>query len=136
MDNTNMSIKTKLSEVLEILNLIIILYAIFLAVLGIIISNTELIIQTCIMFVVYFVFEYLNYDITHITSKGISNKKYGYIEWKKIYRVEKEKNVIYFYTKENEKPYKITIYRTEDEKEVSRIYKYILSKIKDPEKVK
>ncbi len=136
MDNTNMSIKTKLSEALEILNLIIILYAIFLAILGIIISNTELIIQTCIMFVVYFIFDYLNYDVTHITSKGISNKKYGYIEWKKIYRAEKKKNVIYFYTKENEKPYKITIYRSEDEKEVSRIYKYILSKIKDPEKVK
>ncbi len=136
MSNTNMSMKTKLSDVLEILNLIILLYAIFLLILGIIISNTELIIQTCIMFVVYVVFEYLNYDVTHITSKGINNKKYGFLEWKKIYRVEKKKNIIYLYTKEIEKPYKITIYRSEDEKEVSRIYKFILSKIKDPDKVK
>ena len=58
MSNTNMSMKTKLSDVLEILNLIILLYAIFLLILGIIISNTELIIQTCIMFVVYVVFKY------------------------------------------------------------------------------
>lgn len=136
MSNTNMSMKTKLSDVLEILNLIILLYAIFLLILGIIISNTELIIQTCIMFVVYVVFEYLNYDVTHITNKGINNKKYGFLEWKKIYRAEKKKNIIYLYTKEIEKPYKITIYRSEDEKEVSRIYKFILSKIKDPDKVK
>ena len=60
MDNTNMSLKTRLSEVLETLTLIILLYAIFLAILGIIIKNTELIIQTCIMFVVYVIFEYLN----------------------------------------------------------------------------
>ena len=136
MSNTNMSMKTKLSDVLEILNLIILLYAIFLLILGIIISNTELIIQTCIMFVVYFVFEYFNYDVTHITNKGISNKRFGFLEWKRIYRVEKKKNIIYLYTKEVEKPYKITIYKSEDEKEVSRIYKFILSKIKDPEKIK
>ncbi len=136
MDNTNMSVKTKLSEILDILNLIIILYAIILGILGIIISNTELIIQTCIMFVVYFIFEYFNYDTTHITVKGISNKKYGFIEWKDIYRAEKNKNIILLYTKENEKPYKITISKSEDQKEISRIYKYVLSKIKDPEKVK
>lgn len=136
MDNTNMSLKTRLSEVLGTLTLIILLYAIFLAILGIIISNTELIIQTCIMFVVYVIFEYLNHDVTQITNKGIKNKKIGSLEWKDIYRVEKKKNVISFYTKSNEKPYKIYISRSEDEKEVSRIYKYILSKIKSPEKVK
>ena len=136
MDNTNMSLKTRLSEVLGTLTLIILLYAIFLAILGIIISNTELIIQTCIMFVVYVIFEYLNHDITQITNKSIKNKKIGSLEWKDIYRVEKKKNVISFYTKSNEKPYKIYISRSEDEKEVSRIYKYILSKIKSPEKVK
>ena len=136
MNNANMSMKTKLSDILEILNIIILLYAIFLLILGIIISNTELIIQTCIMFVVYVVFEYFNYDVTHITNKGISNKKYGFLEWKRIYRVEKKKNIIYLYTKEIKKPYKITVYRSEDEKEVSRIYKFILSKIKDPEKIK
>ena len=136
MNNANMSMKTKLSDILGILNIIILLYAIFLLILGIIISNTELIIQTCIMFVVYVVFEYFNYDVTHITNKGISNKKYGFLEWKRIYRVEKKKNIIYLYTKEIKKPYKITVYRSEDEKEVSRIYKFILSKIKDPEKIK
>lgn len=136
MDNTNMSLKTKLSEVLETLTLIILLYAIFLAILGIIIRNTELIVQTCIMFVVYVVFEYLNYDTTNITNKGIKNKKIGFLEWGSIYRVEKKKNTIFFYTKSIEKPYKVSISRTEDEKEVSRVYKYILSKIKSPEKIK
>ena len=136
MDNTNMSLKTRLSEVLETLTLIILLYAIFLAILGIIIKNTELIIQTCIMFVVYVIFEYLNYDTTNITNKGIKSKKLGFLEWKDIYRTEKKNNVIFIYTKENEKPYKITISRSEDKKEISRIYKYILSKIQGPEKIK
>lgn len=136
MDNTNMSLKTRFSEVLETLTLIVLLYAIFLAILGIVIKNTELIIQTCIMFVVYIIFEYLNYDSTQITAKGIKNKKNGTIEWKDVYRIEKKRNNIFLYTKTRKKPYKIYIYKSEDKQEISRVYKYILSKIKDPEKMK
>jgi hypothetical protein len=136
MDTINMFLKTRLSEILQTLNLIIILYAIFLTILGIIIHNSETIIQVCIMFVVYIIFEYINYDLTQISKKGIKCQKYGFIDWKDIYRVKRKQRDIYIYTKKQEKPYKIIVKKTEDKLEIERAYKYILSKVKMPEKMK
>lgn len=135
-DETNLHLKTRLSEVLAVLDLIIIIYGIFIAILGIVISNTEAIIEACIIAVVYIIFEYLNSDVTKINSKGIKNSKYGYIDWKKIYRVQRKDNLILLYTKEKKKPYKIFVTKAEDPMEISRAYKYILSKIKSSEKIK
>ena len=124
MDTTNMVLKTKLSEVLETLNLIILIYSIFLAILGIKFHNSELIIQTCIMFVVYVIFEFLNYDITYVTDKGVKSGKFKKIFWADVYRIQKNERTIYIYTKEREKPYKIIISKSEDSNEISKIYKY------------
>jgi hypothetical protein len=44
--------------------------------------------------------------------------------------------MIYVYTKQKEKPYEIIIKKSEDIKEVERVYKYMLSKVKTPERMK
>ncbi len=136
MDTTNLMLKTRVSEALETVSLIILLYAIFLAFLGLILHNSEVIIQTCIMFVVYAIFEYINYDITYVSSRGIKCGKFKNISWKDIYRIEKKERVVLVYTKEVEKPYKIVLSKYEDSQEIAKAYKYMLSKIKTPDKVK
>lgn len=136
MSEPNLVLKSRLSEVLETLNLIILLYTIFLVVLGLILHNSEVILQTCIMFVVYIIFEYINYDLVKITSKGITCGKYGFLSWKDMYVIKKKDRVIYIYTKKVKKPYKLIIKKAEDKMEIDRAYKYILSKAKAPDKVK
>lgn len=136
MEETNVVLKSRLSEFLETLNLIILLYAVFLIILGIKIHNSEVILQTCIMVVVYFIFEYINYDLIRITDKGIICQKYGFLPWKDMYIVKKKERTIFIYTKKRKKPYKLIMKKTEDKMEIERAYKYIISKIKDPEKVK
>jgi hypothetical protein len=136
MDTTNIVLKTKLSEALETLNLIILLYTVFLVGLGIILCNTEVIVQTSIMFVVYVIFEYINYDSIEISSKGMKSERYGFIDWNDIYRISKNSNIVKIYTKKREKPYKFIISKKEDSGEISRAYKYMLSKVKSPKRVK
>lgn len=136
MGETNVILKSRLSEVLETLNLIILLYAMFLVILGLILHNSEVILQTCIMFVVYIIFEYINYDIVRITDKGIICEKYGFLSWKDMYIVKKKERNIYVYTKKREKPYKFIMKKTEDRLEIERAYKYILSKAQSPDKMK
>ena len=109
MDETHMMLKTRLSEVLETLNLIILLYSFFLTIFGVMLHNSEVIVQTCIMYVVYIIFEYINYDIVVITSKGITCEKYGFVDWVDMYRIRRKERIFYIYTKKREKPYKIII---------------------------
>lgn len=132
----NITIRARLYETLATVNLILLIYTIFLTILGLIIRNTEVIIQSCIMYVVYFVFEYINYDSIIITNKGIKCQKYDFIPWDNLYRLEYNKNIIYIYSKDREKPFKIIYDNSEDPQEIDRAKKYILSKIKDPEKLK
>ena len=136
MSDTNINLKSKLSEVLETLNYIVILYALFLLFLGMKLHNSELILQTCIMFVVYIIFDYMNYDVVKITNKGIKCTKYGFISWNDMYIVKKKHKTILIYTKARQKPYKFIIKKNEDDVEYERAYKYIISKVKTPEKVK
>ena len=136
MSDTNLVLKSRLSEVLETLNLIILIYTFFLLIVGLILHNSEVILQTCIMFVVYIIFEYVNYDIVRITNKGIKCEKYGFLAWKDMYIVKKKERTIYIYSKKRQKPYKFIMKKTEDKMEIDRAYKYIISKVKAPEKVK
>ena len=136
MSETNIILKSRLSEVLETLNLIILLYTLFLVVLGIILHNSEVILQTCIMFVVYIIFEYINYDIIRITNKGIHCEKYGFLPWQDMYIVKKKDRIIFIYSKKRQKPYKFIMKKVEDSQEIERAYKFILSKVKTPEKMK
>ena len=136
MNEPNVILKSRLSEVLETLNLIILLYAMFLVVLGVIIHNSEVILQTCIMFVVYIIFEYINYDVIKITNKGIYCEKYKFLAWQDMYVVKKKNRIITIYTKNRKKPYKFIVKKSEDKMELERGYKYIISKVKAPEKIK
>ena len=136
MNEPNVILKSRLSEVLETLNLIILLYSIFLVILGVAIHNSEVILQTCIMFVVYIIFEYINYDVIKITNKGIYCEKYKFLAWQDMYVVKKKDRIITIYTKNRKKPYKFVVKKSEDKVELERGYKYIMSKVKAPEKVK
>ena len=136
MSETNVILKSRLSEVLETLNIIILVYTIFLVILGISLHNSEVILQTCIMFVVYIIFEYINYDIVRITNKGIHCEKYGFLPWQDLYIVKKKDRTIFIYSKKRQKPYKFIMKKAEDSQEIERAYKFILSKVKDPEKIK
>ena len=53
-----------------------------------------------------------------------------------MYIVKKKERTIYIYSKKREKPYKFIMKKTEDNMEIERAYKFILSKVKAPEKVK
>ena len=136
MSDTNIILKSRMSEVLETLNLIIVLYAFFLLILGVVLHNSEVILQTCIMFVVYIIFEYINYDLVKITNKGIKCDKYGFLTWKDMYIVKRKDRTILIYTKTRKKPYKFIMKKAEDKMEIERAYKYIISKVKAPEKIK
>ncbi len=136
MNEPNVVLKSRLSEVLQTLNLIILLYSVFLAVLGIAIHNSEVILQTCIMFVVYIIFEYINYDVVKITAKGIYCEKYRFLAWQDMYIVKRKDRIITIYSKTRQKPYKFIFKKSEDKMEIDRAYKYIMSKVRAPEKMK
>lgn len=128
-DDTNMVLKTKLSGILEILNYIIFGYAIFLTILGVATHNSELIVQTGIMFVTYIIFEYINYDYTNISPKGISSQRFGFISFKDISKIKRNDRIFLIYIMEQNKPYKIIVKKVEDNIEIERVYKYMISKI-------
>ena len=109
MNEPNLVLKARLLEILETLNLIILLYSVFLIILGIIMHNSEIILQTCIMFVVYIIFEYINYDTIKITNKGIYCQKYKFLAWEDMYIVKRNSRIILIYSKNRQKPYKFII---------------------------
>ncbi len=127
MNTDNIVLKIKLSEKLNILNVIIIGYTLFLLILGAKTSNSELIIQTCIMGIICILFEHLNEDFLYIEKEGIKSKKFKNILWEDIDKVKRKNKYIFIYTKS--KLYKIKIRKDEDVLEVSKAYKYMLSKI-------
>lgn len=136
MNNTIIILKSRISEFLESLNIVILLYSIFLTGVGLYLHSSEVILQTCIMLVVYIIFEYINNDIIRITNKGINCEKYGFLNWKDMYVVRKKKRSIIIFTKTRSQPYKFIIKKTEDKMEFERAYKYIISEVKAPEKIK
>ena len=128
-------LKSKLSESLETLNLILLIYSIFLTILGVTIHNSEILLQTCIMFVVYAIFEYINYDVIKITTNGIYCEKYKFLAWKDINSANKKDRIIIVCSKDRKKSYKFIVRKNEDKVEIERGYKYIISKLKVPENV-
>ena len=136
MDEVNINLKSRLSEILDTLNLIIFIYSLFLIILGISLHNSEVVIQACIMIVVYIIFQYINYDLIIIMDKGIRCEKYGFIYWEDMYITKRNGRTIYIYSKNKNKPYKFIIKKTEDNVELDKAYKYIFSKVNSPEKLK
>ena len=128
MSETSISLKTQWSEVLDTLNLILLCFGIFTTIISILIYNPELTIESCIIFVVYIIFAYINRDSTKISANGITSRKYGLIKWDNFKKIIKKNNIFYIYFDKSKNPYKFIIDKSEDKLEVERAYKYILSK--------
>jgi hypothetical protein len=128
MEEKNIVIKSKLSERFETINIIIFFFALFLTVVGIVIHNSEVIIQSCIMYVAVVVISFLNKDCLEIFDKGINSKKYGLIKWDDFKTIKKNGRVLLMFTRIKKNPLKIIIDESEDDIDVEKAYKYLLSK--------
>ena len=123
------NLKIKKSAVLEVVEIIIILYAIFLFFLGIIIKNTEVVVEVMIMFVVVIIFNYLNTDFLIVKKEKIITRKYGTILYEQIEKIKIEKYIIEIKLKNVNKKQIIYLSRSNSEDKLSKFNKYVTSKI-------
>ena len=123
------NLKIKKSAVLEVVEIIIILYAIFLFFLGIIIKNTEVVLEVMIMFVVAIIFNYLNTDFLIVKKEEIKTRKYGTILYEQIEKIKIEKYIIEIKLKNVNKKQIIYLSRSNSEDKLSKFNKYVTSKI-------
>lgn len=93
-------LKVKKSGVLDIVNLILKLYTLFLFFFALIIQSDETVIQTGFMLVVIIVFEFLNDSEIEITKKGVRTPIYGFTRWRDLDRFDIYKTTIVIKPKE------------------------------------
>ena len=93
-------LKVKKSGVLDIVNLILKLYTLFLFFFALIIQSDETVIQTGFMLVVVIVFEFLNDGEVEITTKGVKTPIYGFTRWRDLERFDIYKTTIVIKPKE------------------------------------
>ena len=123
------NLKIKKSAVLEVVEIIIILYAIFLFFLGIIIKNTEVVVEVMIMFVVVIIFNYLNTDFLIVKKEKIITRKYGTILYEQIEKIKIEKYIIEIKLKNVNKKQIIYLSHSNSKDKLSKFNKYVTSKI-------
>lgn len=123
------NLKIKKSAVLEVVEIIIILYAIFLFFLGIIIKNTEVVLEVMIMFVVTIIFNYLNTDFLIVKKEKIITRKYGTILYEQIEKIKIEKYIIEIKLKNVNKKQIIYLSHSNSKDKLSKFNKYVTSKI-------
>ena len=87
-------LKIKKSTVLDILNLILKIYTVFLFFLALIIQSSETIIQTGIMIVVIVVFDFINDGEIILSNKGINVSSLGFTNWRNVERFDINKYII------------------------------------------
>ena len=121
-------LKVKKSGVLDIVNLILKLYTLFLFFFALIIQSDETVIQTGLMLVVIIVFEFLNDGEVQITSKGVRTPVYGFTRWRDLDRFDIYKTTIVIKPKE-ERAKKIVINLKEDKRNITNASKYVESKM-------
>ncbi len=121
-------LKVKKSGVLDIVNLILKLYTLFLFFFALIIQSDETIIQTGFMLVVIVVFEFLNDGEVEITTKGVRTPIYGFTRWRDLDRFDIYKTTIVIKPKE-ERAKKIVIDLKEDKRNITNASKYVESKM-------
>lgn len=121
-------LKVKKSGVLDIVNLILKLYTLFLFFFALIIQSDETVIQTGFMLVVIIVFEFLNDGEVEITTKGVRTPIYGFTRWRDLDRFDIYKTTIVIKPKE-ERAKKIVIDLKEDKKNITNASKYVESKM-------
>lgn len=121
-------LKVKKSGVLDIVNLILKLYTLFLFFFALIIQSDETVIQTGFMLVVIIVFEFLNDGEVEITTKGVRTPIYGFTRWRDLDRFDIYKTTIVIKPKE-ERTKKIVIDLKEDKRNITNASKYVESKM-------
>jgi hypothetical protein len=121
-------LKVKKSGVLDIVNLILKLYTLFLFFFALIIQSDETVIQTGFMLVVIIVFEFLNDGEVEITTKGVRTPIYGFTRWRDLDRFDIYKTTIVIKPKE-ERAKKIVIDLKEDKRNITNASKYVESKM-------
>lgn len=124
----NIILKVKKSGVLDIVNLILKLYTLFLFFFALIIQSDETVIQTGFMLVVIIVFEFLNDGEVEITTKGVRTPIYGFTRWRDLDRFDIYKTTIVIKPKE-ERAKKIVIDLKEDKRNITNASKYVESKM-------
>ena len=124
----NIILKVKKSGVLDIVNLILKLYTLFLFFFALIIQSDETVIQTGFMLVVIIVFEFLNDGEVEITKKGVRTPIYGFTRWRDLDRFDIYKTTIVIKPKE-ERTKKIVIDLKEDKRNITNASKYVESKM-------
>lgn len=93
-------LKVKKSGILDIVNLILKIYAVFLFFLALIIQSSETIIQTGIMIVAIMIFEFINDGEIVLSDKGVNVTNMGFTRWKDVERFDIYKNTISIKIKE------------------------------------
>lgn len=122
------NLKIKKSRILEVIKIIIVVYAIFLFFLGIIIKNSEVVIEVIIMFIVAMIFEFLNKEELIVKSEELYIKKYGGIKYTDIESLKITNNIIELKIKNKSRKYKIYLAKNNNI-EISKFNKYIISKL-------
>ena len=125
----NISLKIKKSLVLETVQIIIILYAVFLFFLGIIIKNTEVVIEVIIMLSIAIIFNYLNKEKLVVKKDELLISEKKSIKYVNIENITIKNYVLQIKIKEVEKPLKIFFSRNTSKNDISKFYKYVTSKI-------
>ena len=87
-------LKIKKSTVLDILNLILKIYTVFLFFLALIIQSSETIIQTGIMIVVIVIFDFINDGEIILSNKGINVSSLGFTNWRNVERFDINKYIV------------------------------------------
>ena len=121
-------IKVKRYAWLDIVNLILKMYTIFLFFVGLIIQSSETIIQCALMVIVIIIFEFINDGEMILSDKGIKTSKIGFIRWRNIDRFNIGNYIITLKIKD-EKAEKITISMKEDKRNLANALRFAESKL-------
>lgn len=121
-------IKVKRYAWLDIVDLILKMYTIFLFFFGLIIQSSETIIQCALMVIVIIIFEFINDGEMILSDKGIKISKFGFVRWRNMDRFDIKSYTIILKVK-GERTTKIAISMKEDKKNLANALRFAESKL-------
>lgn len=121
-------IKIKRYAWLDIVNLILKMYTIFLFFFALIIQSDETVIQCGFIVVAVIVFEFINDGKIVLSSKGINIDKFGFVRWRNMDRFDIKSYTIILKVK-GERTTKIAISMKEDKKNLANALRFAESKL-------
>lgn len=121
-------IKIKRYAWLDIVNLILKMYTIFLFFFALIIQSDETVIQCGFIVVAVIVFEFINDGEIVLSSKGINIDKFGFVRWRNMDRFDIKSYTIILKVK-GERTTKIAISMKEDKKNLANALRFAESKL-------